>query len=73
MQVQSNLNPATGLFQSRDYYDGTKNSIDFEYQNIKQEVGAIQNKAMEEGDNDPRIAALVAEMTGLGFKINVTG
>ncbi len=67
MRVESQ---SVGQNLSNQYYDGTKNSLDFELRQAKKELNQITDQQQEKGVQDSRVSMLVAQVTGLGAKLN---
>lgn len=67
MQVSNDFSQG---FQSRDYYDGVRNAADSEYQALQRKVDDLENEQSDEDSDDSRLDMMLAELTGLGRKIN---
>ena len=55
---------------SNQYYDGTKNGLEFELREAKKELGKIIDQQQDKNVQDSRVSMLVAQVTGIGAKLN---
>lgn len=57
-------------FEKNQYYDGIKNSLENELKMAKRELSDILEKNKNKPTLDSRLSMLVAEITGIGTKLN---